>query len=106
MNYAVVDVGGNQVLIEPGKFYDINYIHADPGDTINLKRVLFISQSDSYKIGKPCLDNALVYATVLKHVQGKKIKVFKVKPKKNSRVMRGHRQQLTRIFINSIVSDH
>lgn len=104
MTYAVIDVGGNQMLIEPGKFYDINHIHADPGDVINFKRVLFFSKSSEYQIGKPCLNNVFVQATVLKHLQGKKIKVFKVKPKKNNRVTIGHRQKLTRIFVESIVS--
>lgn len=104
MNYAVIDVGGNQVIIEPGRFYDVDYISASPGDIINFKRVLFISKSNQYKLGKPCLDDAFVKVTILKHLQAPKITVFKVKPKKNSRTKKGHRQKLTRIFINSIVS--
>ena len=103
MTYAVIDVGGNQILIEPGKFYDINYIYANPGDLVNFKRVLLISKANEYKVGKPCLDNVVVRATVLKHLQGKKIKVFKVKPKKNNRLTKGYRQRLTRIFVDSIV---
>nr|ARW60528.1 ribosomal protein L21 [Polysiphonia sp.] len=103
MTYAVIDVGGNQIIIEPGKFYDVNYINADPGDSINFKRVLLLSQSNIYKIGTPCLDKILVKATVLKHLRGKKVKIFKVKPKKNNRVKKGHRQKLTRIFIEDIL---
>nr|YP_009396325.1 ribosomal protein L21 [Polysiphonia scopulorum]ARW65511.1 ribosomal protein L21 [Polysiphonia scopulorum] len=103
MTYAVIDVGGNQLLIEPGKFYDVNYIYANPGDLVNFKRVLMISNANNYTVGRPCLDNVLVKATVLKHLQGKKIKVFKVKPKKNNRVTKGYRQKSTRIFIESIV---
>nr|WGH12842.1 ribosomal protein L21 [Echinothamnion sp.] len=103
MTYAVIDVGGNQVIIEPGKFYDINYVCANPGDIIRFKRVLFFSKSNSYQIGTPCLETIFVKAIVLKHLRGKKIKVFKVKPKKNNRVKIGHRQKLTRIFIEDIV---
>nr|YP_009654297.1 ribosomal protein L21 [Pleurostichidium falkenbergii]QCH39584.1 ribosomal protein L21 [Pleurostichidium falkenbergii] len=104
MTYAVIDLGGNQVIIEPGKFYDINYIPANPGDIISFKRVLFLSQSNKYHIGTPCLNNVLVKATVLKHLQGKKIQIFKVKPKKNSRIKKGYRKKLTRILVEDILS--
>nr|YP_010851543.1 ribosomal protein L21 [Echinothamnion hystrix]WGH14622.1 ribosomal protein L21 [Echinothamnion hystrix] len=103
MSYAVIDVGGNQVIIEPGKFYDINYVYANPGDTISFKRVLFFSKSNLYQVGTPCLEKIFVKATVLKHLRGKKIKVFKVKPKKNNRIKKGHRQKLTRIFVEDIL---
>lgn len=102
MTYAVIDVGSNQMIIEPGKFYDINYVPSNPGDIISFKRILLLSKSNTYKIGKPCLDNVVVKATVLKHLKGRKVKVFKVKPKKNYRLNRGHRQKLTRIFIQDI----
>lgn len=102
MTYAVVDVGGCQVIVEPGKFYDLNYIPAEPGDIINLNRVLFLSKDNVYSIGKPCLDNVMVKATILRHFGGNKITVFKMKSKKNSRVKKGHRQRLTRIFIDYI----
>nr|YP_009397567.1 ribosomal protein L21 [Dipterosiphonia australica]ARW66753.1 ribosomal protein L21 [Dipterosiphonia australica] len=104
MTYAVIDVGGNQIIIEPGKFYDVNYIDANPGDLINLTRVLFFSKLNVYHIGTPCLTQVLVKATILKHVKGKKIKIFKVKPKKNNRQTKGHRQKLTRIFVEDIIS--
>nr|WGH13039.1 ribosomal protein L21 [Echinothamnion sp.] len=103
MTYAVIDVGGNQIIIEPGKFYDINYIYANPGDMISFKRVLFFSRSNLYQIGTPCLKAIFVKAVVLKHLKDKKIKVFKVKPKKNNRTKKGHRQKLTRIFVQDIL---
>nr|YP_010618815.1 Ribosomal protein L21 [Deltalsia parasitica]WAX02828.1 Ribosomal protein L21 [Deltalsia parasitica] len=102
MIYAVIDVGGNQIIIEPGKFYDVNYIFANPGDIISFKRVLFCSKSGNYDVGTPCLDQVCVKAIILKHLKGKKIKIFKVKPKKNNRTKKGHRQKLTRIFVQDI----
>ncbi len=103
MTYAVVDIGSNQMIIEPGKFYDINYVPANPGDVVNFKRVLLLSKSNVYKVGTPCLDSITVKATILKHFKGKKVKVFKVKPKKNYRVKQGHRQKLTRILVQDIL---
>ena len=82
MTYAVVDVGGSQIIVEPGKFYDLNYIPADPGDTINLNRVLFLCNGSNYYVGKPCLNDTSIKATVLRHFSGNKIIVFKMKSKK------------------------
>nr|QVQ56672.1 ribosomal protein L21 [Erythrocystis saccata] len=103
MNYAIVDVGNNQMIFEPGKFYDLNYISAKPGDIIYFNRILFLNQNSSYHIGKPCLDNMCIKAIVLKHIDSEKITVFKFKPKKNNRSKKGHRQKLTRVFIEDIV---
>lgn len=103
MVYAVVELGGNQLIIEPGKFYDVNYMDASPGDIINLNRVLLVAQSNNFSIGRPCLNNVIVKARVLRHLKGKKVTIFKVKPKKNSRVKIGHRQKLTRIFVEKIL---
>ena len=64
---------------------------------------LLLSKSNEYQIGTPCLQNIVVKATVLKHFKGKKIQVFKIKPKKNYRIKQGHRQKLTRILIEDIL---
>nr|ARW68627.1 ribosomal protein L21 [Palisada sp.] len=103
MVYAVVELGGNQIIVEPGKFYDVNYLQASPGDIINLNRVLLLSQANEFNLGFPCLTNVIVKAKVLRHMRGKKLTVFKVKPKKNNRVKMGHRQKLTRILVESIL---
>nr|YP_009394049.1 ribosomal protein L21 [Rhodomela confervoides]ARW62611.1 ribosomal protein L21 [Rhodomela confervoides] len=103
MVYAIIDIGGNQIIIEPGKFYDVNYICANPGDMINFKRVLFFSDSNNFKIGMPCLNNVSIKAKVLRHIRGRKLTIFKIKPKKNSRSKKGHRQKLTRVLVEDIV---
>nr|YP_009395305.1 ribosomal protein L21 [Polysiphonia infestans]ARW64285.1 ribosomal protein L21 [Polysiphonia infestans] len=104
MTYAIVDVGGNQIILEPGKFYDLNCITASPGDIVHFNRVLFLSQNNVYQIGKPCLDQISIKATILRHFNGEKITVFKMKSKKNNRLKKGHRQKLTRVFIEDILS--
>lgn len=103
MTYAVLDVSGRQIIVEPGKFYDINYLSANPGDIIRFNRVLFVNKNNSYSVGKPCLNTSYVKATILKHLKGDKITVFKFKRKKNSRFKKGHRQKLTRVFIEDII---
>nr|YP_009397771.1 ribosomal protein L21 [Sonderella linearis]ARW66957.1 ribosomal protein L21 [Sonderella linearis] len=104
MSYAIVDVGGHQIWVEPGKFYDINHINANPGDTVSLNRVLFFSKSNSYFIGSPCLKDVMIKAIVLKHMRGRKLTIFKMKPKKNMRVKKGHRQKITRLLVKEIIN--
>jgi len=103
MIYAIVDIGGCQMWVEPGKFYDVNYISSNPGDIIYLNRVLFLSKSNTYQVGLPCLSDASIKVRVLRHLRGSKLTIFKVKPKKNMRKKQGHRQKLTRFFVEEIV---
>nr|QCI07698.1 ribosomal protein L21 [Nitophyllum punctatum] len=103
MNYAIVEISGRQVWIEPGKFYDLNYVPGNPGDKIYLNRVLFISHNNIVKIGTPCLQSICVKTKIIKHIKGRKLTILKMKPKKNIRYKRGHRQQLTRLLIEDIL---
>ena len=102
MNYAIVEASGKQFWIEPGKFYDLNYVNLNPGDKIALVRVLLINNNGNVSVGKPCLENASVEATVLVHIRSKEITVYKMRPKKKTRKKQGHRDNLTRVIINSI----
>lgn len=103
MIYAVIELGGTQTIIEPGKFYDVNYMNVNPGDIITLNRVLFLSNSLKFDVGYPYLKNVVIRAKVLRHVQANKLTIFKMKPKKNARTKKGHRQKLTRILIEDLV---
>ena len=85
MNYAIVEASGKQFWIEPGKFYDLNYIDLNPGDKIALVRVLLINNNGNVSVGHPCLENTSVEATILGHIRSKKITVYKMRPKKKTR---------------------
>nr|YP_010338629.1 ribosomal protein L21 [Rhodaphanes brevistipitata]UNJ18579.1 ribosomal protein L21 [Rhodaphanes brevistipitata] len=102
MKYAIIEAAGKQFWVEPGNFYDMNRIAVEPGNIIQFKRVLLIKDENSTQIGKPCVLNAFVNATVVRHLKGKKIIVFKRRPKKNTSSKNGHRQPLTRIMVNEI----
>ena len=102
MNYAIIETSGKQLWVEPGRFYDVNRLAANPGDTIILGRVLLVNNNGQVDIGKPCLPNVNIRATVLTHLRGPKIIVYKMKPKKGYRNKKGHRQELTRLMIEKI----
>ena len=101
-NYAIVEASGKQFWVEPGKFYDLNYINLSPGDKIHLLRVLLVSREGNILVGRPCLDKVCIEATILGHIRSKKVTVYKMRPKKKTRKKQGHRSTLTRVLIDSI----
>jgi large subunit ribosomal protein L21 len=102
-SYAIVEASGKQFWVEEKKFYDFDKLPLDSGDNILLNRILLVKQQNSVSIGKPFLDNDyVVEGTVLRHLSGSKIRVYKMRPKKKTRKTFGSRRKLTRVLINSI----
>ena len=102
MTYAIVEIGGGQMRVEPGRFYDINLLAADPESSYTIDKVLLVSNDDDVTVGRPYIEGATVEGTVMRHRRGKKVIVYKMQPKKKTRKKRGHRQELTRLMIDSI----
>jgi large subunit ribosomal protein L21 len=102
MTYAIIETGGKQLWVEPGRFYDINRLPLDVNEQVTIDQVLFVENDGEVSIGRPFLAGATVEATVLKHLRGRKIIVYTMRPKKKTRKKQGHRQELTRLMINSI----
>jgi len=102
MSYAIIEASGRQFWVESGHFYDFNSLDLNPGDKIALTRVLLISDNGNISVGKPCLIDAKIEATVLGHIRSKKITIYKMRPKKKTRKKQGHRNNLTRILIDKI----
>ena len=102
-SYAIVQASGKQFWIEEKKFYDFDKLPLDRGDTFSLNQILLVNKDNSVAIGKPFLDDTYrVEATVLRHLSGPKIRVYKMRPKKKTRKTFGSRRKLTRVVINSI----
>ncbi|ERN42030.1 ribosomal protein L21 [Rubidibacter lacunae KORDI 51-2] len=111
MTYAIVEASGTQLRVEPGRFYDLDRIVTTDdddrqplaeGSTFTLDRVLLISHEGEVTVGQPYIEGAVVEGTVLRHFRGKKVIVYKMRPKKKTRKKRGHRQELTRLAIAAI----
>jgi len=102
MTYAIVEIGGGQIRVEPGRFYDINLLAADPDSSYTIDKVLLVSNDNDITVGRPFIEGATVEGTVMRHRRGKKVIVYKMQPKKKTRKKRGHRQELTRLMIDSI----
>ena len=105
MKYAVIEIGGKQMLVEEGKYYAINRLPHKAGSSLNINRILFCNDKGRRVVGHPYIENlesVQVKVTILEHFKDKKITVFKMKPKKKLRWTRGHRQLQTRIMIDKI----
>lgn len=102
MTYAIVEAGGKQLRVEPGRFYDIDRMVIDEDEQVTLDRVLFVNNDGDAVVGQPLIEGASVSATVMRHLRGRKIIVYKMRPKKKTRKKQGHRQELTRLMIDAI----
>lgn len=104
MKYAIVEISGRQFWIETGKYYDFNRIPAELGKQITLNRILLFNNQGDLSIGKPYLENVQIKGKILEHLRGKKTIVYKMRPKKKTRKKQGHRQELTRVLIQDIIT--
>jgi len=103
--YAIVETGGKQHKVSPGQVINVEKMPGDPGDAVQLDRVLLVADGDNCSVGKPILEGAKVKATIVEHGKHKKIIVFKYKNKTRYRRKRGHRQQYTRLSIEDIIAN-
>jgi large subunit ribosomal protein L21 len=100
--YAIIETGGKQYFALEGKTIMIEKLPQQPGEVVNFSTVLFKREnSESCHIGAPYLSTPVI-ATVIKHIRGDKIIVFKFKRRKKYRKKQGHRQSYTVIRINTI----
>jgi large subunit ribosomal protein L21 len=102
MSYVILEANGKQFWVEPKKFYDLTYTYLNPGDAISLSRILLVHNNGNLMIGQPCLERLSVPAIVLGHTRSRKITIYKMRPKKKTRKKQGHRNNLTRVLVNSI----
>lgn len=100
--YAVIESGGKQHRVELGSEIQVDRLDVQPGDSINLERVLLVADGDDATIGQPVVDGATVSAQVLGQDRGPKLIVFKYKPKARTRVKNGFRAELTTLRITDI----
>ncbi|WP_320674193.1 50S ribosomal protein L21 [Prochlorococcus sp. MIT 1341] len=100
--YVIVESSGKQFWLQPNRYYDIDRVQAKVDEKITLKNVLLLKNGKEATIGKPYVEGATVELKVLAHRRGQKIIVYKMRPKKKTRRKNGHRQELTRVMVESI----
>ena len=102
VKHAIIETCGKQYRVAEGDVLFIEKLDVAAGDTVKFDRVLAVIDEDSTKFGTPVVEGASVSANVVKNGRGKKIRVFKMKPKKGYRRTQGHRQPYTKVQIETI----
>lgn len=100
--YAVIETGGKQYKVSVGDRVDVELLPGNPGDVIELARVLMLVDGDQVQVGKPVLEQAKVTARILATKRAPKVVIFKYRAKERYRRKAGHRQNLTQLQIESI----
>ncbi len=100
--YAVIETGGKQYRAEEGKVIRVEKLPAEKGEKVSFNRVLMVSNGEDLQVGKPYLEDCKVEGRVVAVGRGRKIIVYKYKPKKNYRRKQGHRQPYSEVLVEDI----
>ena len=99
---AIIETGGKQYKVAEGDTLFIEKLPVEAGDTVTFDKVLAVLDGDKATFGAPVVEGAKVTASVVKNGKGKKVVIFKYKPKKGYRLRQGHRQPYTKVEIKKI----
>lgn len=100
--YAIIEACGRQYKVQEGKEVYFEKLDSEEGAKVSFDKVVMISDDKKVQVGNPYVAGAKVEGKVVSNGKGKKIIVFKYKPKKNERKTQGHRQEYTKVQITSI----
>ena len=100
--YAIIESCGKQYKVEEKMVVFFEKLDAEEGKKVTFDKVVLVSNDGKVQIGSPYVKGVKVEGKVVAHGKGKKIIVFKMKPKKNYRRKQGHRQPYTKVEITSI----
>ncbi|WP_242926235.1 50S ribosomal protein L21 [Pontibacter vulgaris] len=100
--YAIVEIAGQQTKVESGKFIYANKLSGNDGDAVEFANVLLTDDNGTITLGAPFVSGVKVVGKILGNVKGDKVIVFKKKRRKGYRKKNGHRQQYTKVLIESI----
>lgn len=99
---AVIVTGGKQYSVKEGDVIYVEKLGVEADATVTFDQVLAVVDGENSKFGAPVVAGATVEGKVIKNGKGKKVVVFKYRPKKDSKSLRGHRQPYTKVEITKI----
>lgn len=102
LKHAIIVTGGKQYRVAEGDVIFVEKLDVEAGETVKFDRVLAVIDEDKAVFGTPVVENAVVSGNVVKNGKSKKIRVYKMKPKKGYRRTQGHRQPYTKVEITKI----
>ena len=100
--YAIVDIAGQQFKVEKGQELFVHRLEGEKGAKLDFNKVMLIEQDGKTIVGTPVIEGANVQGTILDHLRGDKVFVFKKKRRKGFKKFNGHRQYLSLVKIEDI----
>jgi len=100
--YAIVEIAGQQFKVNKDRRIFVNRQEGEIGEKLTFDKVYLIDNDNDIKVGTPVVDGASVNASIMSHVRGDKVLVFKKKRRKGYQKLNGHRQDFTQILIEGI----
>lgn len=100
--YAIVNIAGQQFKVEKDQQIIVNRLEGEEGKKVDFKDVLLVDDGGKVKVGAPLIKGASISATIVGHLRGDKVIIFKKKRRKGYEKKTGHRQDLTKIQISGI----
>ncbi|MDO8999398.1 MAG: 50S ribosomal protein L21 [Bacteroidota bacterium] len=101
--YAIVEIAGQQFKVERGNKVYVHRLEANEGEKIEFDKVFLLDNGGKISVGNPTVDGAKVAATVISHLKGDKVIIFKKKRRKGYQKWNNHRQCLTQILIQGVL---
>ncbi len=102
VKHAIIETGGKQYRVAEGDVVFIEKLNVEAGEAVTFDKVLAVIDDETSVFGAPVVEGATVSANVVKNGKSKKIRVYKMKPKKGYRNTKGHRQPYTQVQISAI----
>jgi large subunit ribosomal protein L21 len=100
--YAIVDIAGKQFKVAKDQYIYAPLMEGEAGTSVSFDKVLLVDNDGKIDVGAPAVSGIKVSGKILEHVKGSKVIIFKKKRRKGYAVKNGHRQQFTKIQIESI----
>ena len=100
--YAIFETGGHEFVAQQDDVIRLPKMAVEPGESVQFEQVLAVREGEDFKVGAPYLENSQVEGVVVEQGRGPRIVVFKYKPKKHYKKIRGHRQDYTAVKITGI----
>ncbi len=101
--YAIFRTGGKEYKASPGDVIRVERLKGDAGAGVEFNHV-FAVRKQSLTVGTPLVENAKVTGVILRNARAPKVRVLKIKRKKQYRRTIGHRQAFSEVLIKEIVT--
>jgi large subunit ribosomal protein L21 len=104
--YAIVEIAGQQFKVEKNDEIFVHRLEGEPGTKIEFSQVLLLDNNGKVTVGKPLVEGSSISGKILDHVRGDKVVVFKKKRRKGFQKETGHRQDFSKVLIETIHAKH